>query len=121
MGLVRYRLGAPVTPARLMSRPVTLRVAAAGAVDEYGNPTDTYTPTSTVGEVQQSQRNDRTDDQHTQDETWRLFLPPSTPLTGWDQVAIDGATFEVVGPPWPAINPRTGAASHVEATIRRTV
>lgn len=103
-----------------MNRTVTLRTVTAGTADVYGNPTDVYTDTVTVGEVQQSQADDRTDDQHTQAETWRLFLPADTVLYGWDQVTVDGATFEVSGPPWPVVNARTGAASHVEATLRRT-
>lgn len=105
----------------LLTRQVTLVGITAGAADEYGNPTDVATSTVVLGEVQQSERSDRTDDQHTQDDTWRLFLAADTPLTGWDRVTVDGATFEVEGPPWRAVNPRTGRSSHVEATLRRTV
>lgn len=109
-----------MTPGRLLNRTVTLHTVTVSGSDVYGNPAELVTAVDVVGEVQQASRSDRGDDQHTQDQTWRLFLPAGTALTGWDRVTVDGAEYEVEGPPWPVVNARTGVASHVEATLRRT-
>lgn len=52
--------------------------------------------------------------------TFNAYFPPDDPLLATDKVTIDGTDFEVIGGPWPTLNPRTGDAWQVEATLRRT-
>lgn len=52
---------------------------------------------------------------------WVAFFPAGTELTTGDTVTVDGQDYEVAGDPWHARNPRTQTASHVEASLKRTV
>ena len=108
-------------PTRLMTRLATLRTATLESVDEYGNPRIAYIERTVRCELQHPTRDDDTTDAHTQLETFALFLPPNTPADGWSQVAVDGAVYELVGPPWHARHPRTRKVTHLEATIKATV
>lgn len=54
-----------------------------------------------------------------QTDEWRIYLPAGTVVSGSDRLAVGDVELEVDGPPWPAINPRTAVASHVEAKGRR--
>lgn len=43
-------------------------------------------------------------------------------MTGRDRITIDGATYELQGPPWSATNPLMGgAASFVQVGARRVI
>ncbi len=100
---------------RLMTRPCTL-VTVTQTEDAWGTPTDQATESDALCELQQFQRSEGGPDEW-QVAKWRLFLPPGTPVTGLDRVAVDGTTFRLDGPPWPVRNPRTGVESHIEATV----
>lgn len=108
-------------PTRLMTQQATITHVAdvATGADEYNNPT--Y-PTSTATVrcwLHQTQRSERTAEADTQIETWRLYLPPGTSVDGPDKVAVDGVTYELDGPPWPAFNPRLHRVTHIECTLRK--
>lgn len=102
----------------LLTRPVTIVTRADSGTDELGNVTFTDTETVTVGELQQRRRSE-TPDGGLAETSWTLFLPAGTAIGANDRVQVDGDTFEVDGDPWPVRNPRSGADSHVEATLRR--
>lgn len=110
-----------MTLTALLNRPLTLiRRSDEGAVDVYGNPEPTETLVPVVGELQQVRRDEPGDAGESSDTKWMLFLPAGTDVTTGDAVVCDGAVYEVVGDPWEARNPRTGVASHIEASVRRT-
>lgn len=89
-------------------------------LDEYGDPTETTTTTEVRCLIQQN-RSDETDGLgQVLTETWSLFLPSGTIVDGSDRITVDGATYELVGPPWPAWHPTRHAVSHIEATVERT-
>lgn len=107
----------------LLNRPCTIRRrSASGTIDDYGDAIATETTVDTVCELQ---RRDRADAEpagqgELSDTYWLLVLPAGTVIDTGDRVIVDGETFEMFGAPWPVRNPWTQAASHVEATVRRT-
>lgn len=106
--------------AQLLNTPVTItRRTASGAIDEYGDETSTESTVETVGELQQTARDERDLSGETSETTWLLFLPAGTEIGTADAVTVDGQTYELVGAPWPARNPRTKTVSHVQATVKR--
>jgi hypothetical protein len=110
-----------IAPAHLMTLQGTLlRRTQTGPPDEYGDPTWEEVGEPTVCELQQEVGYEASGGA-VQLSTWRLFLPPTAPPTGWDavQLAGSGAIYALEGDAWLARNPRTGADSHVEARVRR--
>ena len=93
--------------------------AGSGTVDDYGDETTDETTVTIVCELQQQQRNETTDPGTIADSTWLLILPAGITLGAADTVTIGGDAYEVIGEPWQARNPRTQAASHIEATVRK--
>jgi hypothetical protein len=111
-----------MNPQRLITLDGVLTVRSSdGAPDDYNNPTETTTTRDVKCWYEQAQASEATANTLRQDETHRLFLLASESMTGWDQLAVNGLEFEVVGPPWKAINPRTGVASHIEARGRQVI
>lgn len=105
----------------LLSRSMTIVARSdTGDTDEYGNPVPTEAATTVLGELQQVRRDEPGDQGELSDTHWLLILPAGTSIDTGDAVICDGEIYEVVGDPWPARNPRTGAQSHIEATLRRT-
>ena len=108
-----------VLPAHLLTLTGTLlRRAQTGPPDEYGDPTWTELGEPIACELQQEVGYDAAGGA-IQLSTWRVFLPPTTPPTGWDGITIGAVTYELEGDAWLARNPRTGIDSHVEARVRR--
>lgn len=104
-----------------LSRTVTVEHRTEGTLDVYGDPVTTTTSTVTVlGELQQLDRYEYTEDRNTQRADWLLLLPAGTTIDGTDRVTVDGTTFEVVGPPEPVWHPWKQRVDHVEARVRRT-
>jgi hypothetical protein len=122
-------LSLPCTIVRREASTATEPVAGTD-VDDYGNPLPTDPDTDpadnayeldTVCELQQQDRDEPAAAGELSDTVWLLYLPPGTELDTGDAVDVDGyGRFELVGDPWAVRNPRTGVASHVEATVRRT-
>jgi hypothetical protein len=105
--------------ANRLRRQVTIQHhTESGNTDVYGTDIPTVVEVNTVGELQQRSR-DEAEGAISQTD-WRLYLPAETPIDTNDVVQIDGQTFEVVGDPWQAFNPRTGEWEHVEVSLRRT-
>lgn len=110
-----------VSLATLLSRSMTLiQRDYLGELDAYGAEIPTDSTTEILGELQQTRRSEPNDAGEFSDTAWTLFLPAGTLINTGDAVICDGERFEVVGAPWPARNPRTGVASHIEASLRRT-
>ena len=107
---------------QLLNQAVTItHRTASGQRDEYGNDIATETNTVTVGELQQSQRTEPGDQGELGVSTFLLILPATTTIDTGDTVTVSGLSYEVVGAPWHARNPRTQVESHVEATLKRSV
>jgi len=53
------------------------------------------------------------------EERWSVYLPADTALDIDDRVSVDGVVYEVAGPPWSAVNPRTGIVEFVQASLRK--
>lgn len=101
----------------LLPQTVVISTYSEGSQSPRGVPTATWTPQPPVqGRLQQTGGGEITDGQQTTIADWLLILPGGTAIGSKDKVAIDGQTFEVVGPP----NRVYGATSehHVEARLR---
>lgn len=48
------------------------------------------------------------------------FLPPGDPVKATSSIAVDGLSFEVIGPPAQDTNPRTTELGLVRVVLRRT-
>jgi hypothetical protein len=98
-------------------------VTSDGVDDVFGDATTTTTTSQWPCWLSQGERDEKTNNVAVTMEQWTLFLPPEAfgAVAAEDRVDVDGRTFEVHGPPWDAVNPRTGQASHVVATLKRTV
>jgi hypothetical protein len=109
-----------MNPARLLRLTGTLvHLGAEDDRDEYNNIVRAETTSTVSCWVEQTQRSEDTVDTDQQAETYRIFLPAGTTAAGSDRLTVAGATYEFIGPPWSAVNPRTTTTSHIEATGRR--
>lgn len=103
----------------LFKRSVTIQHhTESGNLDAYGSDISSVEEITVMGELQQHSRDEA---EGTISQTnWMLFLPAKTPIDTNDVVFIEGQTYEVIGDPWQAKNPRTGEIAHVEVSLRRT-
>lgn len=109
-----------MNPTRLMTVPCTITPRVPAGDDKYNNETlEDLTPVVTTCWLHQTQRSEITTDAYTEIETWQVYLPPDTSLTSLDQITVQGAIFEVQGPPHRWTHPRTQAIEYVEATMRK--
>lgn len=110
-------------PTRLMTRTATISHVEPDPdnPDAYGNPGLVTSVTTAACEIQQVSRSEDTVNTAQQSEDWSLFVHPDALVEGSDRIVVDGVAYELVGPPWPARNPRTGVVSHIEAQVRRVV
>lgn len=107
-----------MTLTSLINRPCVLRHRTGGTmVDRDGNEIPEWVETATVCEIQQRRRSEN--DEQISSAEWVAFLLPGETVGSGDELLVDGVTFQVEGDPWPARNPRTRQASHIEATLRR--
>lgn len=111
----------------LLNRPCTITHRSKGTEkDRYGNEVMAEATTETFCEIQQSRRSlsGRTSEPDAggdlSDTNWTGIFLPGTLIGSADTVTSEGESFEVVGEPWQARNPRTSTLSHVEAPLRRT-
>lgn len=105
----------------LLNLPCTILRRTSSGEDAYGNTEKTDVAVETLCELQQTSRDEPDGQGELGVTTWLLVLPAGTIVETGDAVVVDGHTYELVGPPWHARNPRTGLASHIEATVKRTV
>ena len=111
-----------MNPARLINLDGALvTVSQSGPVDDYNNPTDETVSTAVKCWYEQVQAGEDTVDTDQQSETHRLFFRAGTTVTALDRLTVNGLTFEVQGPPWTVVHPRTDQTTHVEARGRQVV
>lgn len=107
---------------QLLNQPLTLIHRGQTGTDQYGN--DVAGTTSTegiVGYIEQTDATELTVDRETYTSNHRAFLPADTQVTASDQLTDDqGNTYEVIGPPDTAYNPRLRKVSHIVAHLRVT-
>lgn len=104
---------------RLLNRPCTIvNHDKTGEEDKYGDPITEPIEIQTVCELQQRDRDEH--DDAIADSSWLLVLPAGTDVRSTSSVKVDGVTYELVGEPWPARNPRTQAESQIECAVRRS-
>jgi hypothetical protein len=105
--------------ANRLRRDVTIQHnTESGNLDVYGTDIPDVQELRVKGELQQHSRDEA---EGTISQTnWLLILPAKTPIDTNDVVVVDGDTYEVMGDPWQAFNPRTGEYEHVEVSLRRT-
>lgn len=103
----------------MLSQPVTLYTRAPGGPDEYGDPSEVETAHTVQGLLgRQSQATESAGGFEQETDVRSLWLDPSAPLDGWSRVEVNGQSWEVVGPPWQGVNPRTGTPWYVRANVR---
>lgn len=109
-----------MTLSQLINRPCTLVYRTdTGDTDELGNVIPSETRVDAVCEVQQDRREEPGDAGEVSDTRWSGYFLPGVDLRTADAVQVEGiGTFELIGDPWPARNPRTETEEHVEATLR---
>jgi len=99
-----------------------VRRGPSGVEDRYGNEIPTENTVSTVCELQavaQRSGNEPNGYNELSRTKWTIFFPVGTYVDSADTVVVDGEEYELDGDPWPVRNPRTQAASHVEASLIR--
>lgn len=104
----------------LMVQPLTISKIGGGTLDEYGNtvPSPLGSPVAVKGYLEQTQSIESLNDRDTVVTAWKVFLPAGTDIDAFDRINFNGQVFEVDGEPWSVYNPRTGAASHLEANLQ---
>lgn len=96
-------------------------VTDTGPPDQFGDPTQATVTRTFRCWLSQSQRAEQTVGTDLQLDTWWLYLEAAAAaVTGYDRATVDGIVFELDGPPWPALNPRTRQVTHVECTVKRS-
>lgn len=93
-------------------------VDESAARDEYGNVITAATTTTTRCYMAQQSRTEVGLD-NIERERWAAYFPAGTTLDANDSVTVDGADYQVIGQPWPVLNPVTDEVDHVEATLER--
>lgn len=106
---------------RLLVRTATITsVSMSGAADVFGDPSESTTATTASCYIEQKQASDTTAGQSVGSEEWLCVFPAGTSIDQNDRIVVDGATYQVYGPPWTVANPRLGSTGQVECTLRRT-
>lgn len=110
---------------QLLNRDCTvISRSFSGGEDAYGNEVPEEALVSTVCELQPRAREraqgERNDQGEVSDDLYTAFFAPDEDLTTADAIVVDGFTYELVGSPWVARNPRSQVTTHIEVTVRRT-
>lgn len=109
---------------RLLTMTATVTTIATGDEDPFGDAVAVAGSATTwpcwIGQVQRTE--DTANTERTA-EVWQAYFPAEAAgtITARDRVTVDGAEYELDGPPWDVTNPRTGTRTHVVATLRRVV
>lgn len=106
-------------PTPLMTQTATISTPVPSGVDEYNDVTTTPTTATVACWLHQTARDENTVNQNLQGQTWQVYFPPGTSVDGSATITVDDLDYELVGPPWPAFNPRLRRVTHIEATVRR--
>lgn len=107
----------------LINRPCTILTEDDDDFDDFSEGRPSRSSHSTVCEIQQADAIEADNEGEVSRSDWvGYFLPADSEYlnTASAVVVPELGTFELVGAPWPARNPRTQAVSHVETKLRRT-
>lgn len=109
----------------LINRPCrVIHRVPSGETDEYGREIQGEEIIDTVCELQRVTRRVAEEEAglygDLSDTLWKAFFLPGLDLRTADTLIVDGQSYELVGDPWDARNPRTRRPSHIEVTVRRT-
>lgn len=100
----------------------TLTRTTDGEPDDYNVPTEETTTTAVRCWLTQANAGENTRDANLQAEDVVVYLPAGTEVSGRDRLTVNGATYELQGPPWDAANPLFGGAvAFVQVGARRVV
>lgn len=105
-------------PEHLLTYAVTI-VRQGETTDRYGQTAPDWSKATRIhtrGFLGQNVSREVLDGRDAQIADYQLFLPTGTDISGHDRVEIDGASFEVVGPPLVRRTP--DGPHHVEARLR---
>jgi hypothetical protein len=109
---------------RLLKLSLSVQRRAPGAPDDMGDPgaTNSGAPVVYKGWIWQDASSEDTGNQALENEQFRFAMERRAAglIDAGDTVTHDGTTYEVDGPPWTAINPRTRAVEYVYGTLRRS-
>jgi hypothetical protein len=122
---------------RVLRQPIIVEhVTQDGPPDEFGDPTEERTWTRFLGYVWQTTvPNERTANASLASEEWELALEraASGNVDAGDRIVASGELdedgelvpnvgepFDLAGPPWPALNPRTQLLEYVHARLVRS-
>ena len=121
---------------RLLRQPIIVEhTTQDGPPDEMGDPTEEVTYSRFLGYVWQTQADETTANAHIEREDWQLALERSAAgqIDGGDRIIAGGALdedgelvpgvgerFDLAGPPWQALNPRTQLVEYVQAKLVRS-
>jgi len=112
-----------MTLANLINRPCSILTADDSEHDDFSEGRPTREGHDTVCEIQQAEATEAANAGEVSRTDWKGFflVADYALLDTASAVEVDEiGTFELVGAPWLARNPRTQANSHVEANLRRT-
>lgn len=116
-----------MNPSGLLPLTATVtQVEQTGPPDAFGDPTEVTTTATFKCWIwrggAQSAITESTANQNLQSDEYLIALEPAAEgeIDGTDRVTVNGITYEVDGPLWPALNPRTNQVSHIEGVLRRT-
>lgn len=102
---------------QLLTQTVTVTTRTVGAVDEYGNPAETWAnPVDYHARLEHSDSVESNGDQLVVTSRYLLVLPADAVVGAGDRVTDeDGTVYEVDGPPIKQRTPR--GVHHVEARL----
>lgn len=111
-----------MTVETLMTQPATLRKVSGESQGPTGEVTPTYTDVAFFGyfepEAPIGLEGEDIQNRNTQMGRWFGAAPAGLVFTGFDVILYDGQTMDLTGPPRPIWNPRLGAVSHLELSLR---
>ena len=93
--------------------------ADAGTTTPYGSPEYTETTELVKGRFWPVESVEAPDGAR-EAEVWGVMLDASVAIDAHAVLEVDGDRYEVIGPPKPFANPRTGLDHHLELRVRRT-
>ena len=107
-------------PTHLMTMACTITPMNVSGVDEYNDDVlGAGAPVSATCYLNQTSRDEQTAGDNTQQQTFAVYLPPTITIDANDRITVGADTFEVIGPPWKAYNPRDRRVTHIELTARK--
>lgn len=102
----------------LITQSCTILRRSSGEIDAYGNETTVTAQLQTVCALQQTSSSEQDNMGEVSSADYHLFLNSGEAIGTGDAVQVGSATYELIGAPWVAFNPRTGSESHIEAKVR---